>query len=136
MRITVECDYALRIVLYLATLDSDKKADAATIAEQQKIPQRFSAKILRKLTHAGIIQSYKGVKGGYALLKKPKNITMLDIVRIIDGEIEVNRCLNSDSECNRTEKLKCPVHRELSQINDMICSRLDHINFEYLLQNL
>ena len=76
------------------------------------------------------------MKGGYALLKKPKNITMLDIVRIIDGEIEVNRCLNSDSECNRTEKLKCPVHRELSQINDMLCSRLDHINFEYLLQNL
>lgn len=134
MRITIECDYALRIVLYLARIGIDSKADASTIAETQKIPQRFSAKILRKLTMANIIKSFKGVKGGYTLVKPPKEITMLDIVEIIDGSIEVNRCVNSSYDCARTHSEKCPIHNKLAIINQSIKDSLAGVNFEDLLQ--
>ena len=134
MRITVECDYALRIILYLAGLKEGCKADSATIAEVQKIPQRFNIKIMRKLTMAGIIKSYKGVKGGYALAKPPAEITLLDVVEVIDGDINLNKCMNDSCDCTRIEKRQCPIHKELADINEYINQRLKSINFEYLLK--
>ena len=77
MKITVECDYALRIILHLAGLNDGAKADSASIAESQKIPQRFNTKILRKLSMAGIIKSYKGSKGGYMLSKAPADTSSI-----------------------------------------------------------
>lgn len=134
MRITIECDYALRIVLYLAKIGMENKTDASTIAETQKIPQRFSAKILRKLTMAKVIKSFKGVKGGYSLVKPPNEIALLDIVEIIDGKIEVNRCVNSSYDCARLASLKCPIHNELAKINESIKYQLAGISFEDLLK--
>ena len=135
MRMTVECDYALRIVLFLAGLSDGERADSNAIAESQKIPQRFNIKILRKLSMAGIVKSYKGAKGGYVLSKKPGDITLLDIVEIIDGSITLNKCMHEDCSCTWTVKHSCPIHKELSDINDYITERLKNINFEYLLKS-
>lgn len=133
LRITIECDYALRIVLYLARLGTENKADAATIAEVQKIPQRFSSKILRKLTLGGIIRSYKGVKGGYSLQKLPEDITMLEIVELIDGDVEVTRCIDTDYDCSCGDRAACPIHYELASINHYLKEKLGSVNFASFL---
>ena len=77
LKITQECDYAIRIVLMLAKLGSGKRVDAASIAETQSIPQRFTVKILRKLVQSGLVTSFKGAKGGYQLGKKAETITQI-----------------------------------------------------------
>lgn len=136
MKITVECDYALRIVLYLSQLGKNRIADAAHIAETQKIPQRFCIKILRKLCMSNIIKSQKGVKGGYGIISDPSEINMLQIIEAIDGDIAMNKCLKHDCDCLRISKDMCPIHNELCEINDLINTRLKSITFEKLLNEV
>ena len=63
MYITLEADYAVRILLYL--YEQGKRCDAKTISEDTEVTLRFALKILRKLAAAGLVRSFKGFKGGY-----------------------------------------------------------------------
>lgn len=83
MRMTLESNYAIRIVELLA--DTGDKIDAKTIAEQADIPLRFCLKILRKLAQDDIIRSFKGSKGGYMLNGKPEDITLRRVIEAVEG---------------------------------------------------
>lgn len=65
LHMTLEADYAVRFVDFLASCK--EKTGAHTISEQTQVPLRFTLKILRKLVDGGIVQSYKGARGGYQL---------------------------------------------------------------------
>lgn len=130
MRITQEADYALRIVRYLSK--TRDRIDAGTIALNTAVSPRFATKILRKLMLAGIVRSYKGASGGYSLAKKPENITLLDIITTIDGDIYINKCIKPHSLCTFLEKSgekNCSLHNILSDINDYITKQLSKVNF-------
>ena len=62
MRLNQATDYAFRMVLYLASLPEGTKITGAALAEKQNIPERFLLKIMRNLTAAGIMKSYRGVR--------------------------------------------------------------------------
>ena len=76
MHMTLEADYAVRIVEFLAV--NPGRADAKTISERTSVTLRFTLKILRTLVSDGIVRSYKGAKGGYELAKPPKEILTVD----------------------------------------------------------
>jgi len=130
MRITQEADYALRIILYLSK--TDKRVDAGTIAADTAVSPRFATKILRKLMLAGLVRSYKGVTGGYALARPAEDITLLDVITVIDGEIRINRCIGTREICSRLSssgEKNCSVHEVLCDVNDYIVKRFSKINF-------
>ena len=85
LQMTLEADYAVRIVYELAS--SGGRIDASALAEASGVTVRFSLKILRKLVAAGLILSYKGAAGGYELAKKPREISLCDIVAVQVPEI-------------------------------------------------
>lgn len=76
MRLNQATDYAFRMVLYLAICPEGTKITGAALAAKQNIPERFLLKIMRSLTAAGIMKSYRGVEGGFALQREPKDITL------------------------------------------------------------
>ena len=129
MKITQEADYGLRVVLYLSNLGYDVRIDAPTIAEHEDLPLRFLLKLLRKLVEAGLIKSYRGVNGGYALNKYPEDITVKDVVEAIDGPVCVNRCLVDLGFCNGKAQGKCVIHRALQGVKTSLEQQLDMINF-------
>ena len=86
MRLNQATDYAFRMVLYLASLPEGTKITGAALAEKQNIPERFLLKIMRSLTKAGIMKSYRGVEGGFALQRAPKDITLFDIIDAVEGQ--------------------------------------------------
>ncbi len=134
MKITQECDYAIRIVLMLAKLGSGKRIDAGSIAELQHIPQRFTVKILRKLVQGSLVTSFKGARGGYQLGREAEAITLKDVMWVIDGPVEINKCVNEEYICGRKKKQDCPVHCQLKRINEMIGRELEKINFADLAE--
>lgn len=134
MKITQECDYAIRIVLMLAKLGEGERVDAGSIAETQHIPQRFTVKILRKLVQGGLVTSFKGAKGGYQLGKEAEAITLKDVIWVIDGPVEINKCVSEEYICGRKKKQDCPVHCQLKRMNDMIDRELEKINFAHLAE--
>lgn len=133
MRITQECDYALRVMLYLYQLGLDKKVEAKVIAEHEKIPNRFLLKLLRKLSIAGIIKSYRGIGGGYAIERKPETVTLYDVVEAIEGPVYLNRCLFDANACNLNRTAHCNIHMALAGVQENLINNLKGITFKDIL---
>ena len=87
MQITREGDYGIRSVLYLARQPFKKISFVTEIAEENKIPRSFLAKILQKMVKAKIVRSYRGVKGGFSLSKPAREISILDVLEAIEGKL-------------------------------------------------
>ena len=134
MRITQEADYALRIVCLLAK--EDRVLDATAIAEEAHITPRFALKILRKLVLGGAVRSYKGAAGGYKLDRDPKEISMKDVIELIDGEIAISKCLLDEHVCSKqgTDKSACAVHRIFDTINRDVSKTLAGITIASVIE--
>jgi len=107
------CRYGIRAVIYLA--DHTKgagKIGIKQISSDLNLPMPFLAKILQQLAKQKILNSSKGPHGGFALLKDPKKITLLDIVNTIDGKDVFTNCVMYNGTCQSVEKSnkKCPLH--------------------------
>ena len=132
MQLNQATDYAFRAVLHLSALPPGEKVTAQTIATAQEIPMRFLLKIMRSLTQAKIIKSFRGVEGGYALAKPPEKITLLDVIEAIEGPIRINRCLLDQSYCTKHWAPHCPVHYILEKIQNNLIQELADHNFAEL----
>ncbi len=136
MRLNQATDYAMRSVLYLSGLPYGQVVEAKLISEEERVPMRFLLKILRQLTQAGIVQSYRGINGGYSLARPPSEITMLDVVEALEGPIAVNRCLHSPEECNKLFSAHCPVHEALYELQTVMKEHLSRYNFQMLRERV
>jgi Rrf2 family iron-sulfur cluster assembly transcriptional regulator len=129
LRITLEADYAVRIIDYLAC--NNKRQDARSISEQINVTLRFTLKILRKLVHAKLVRSYKGVKGGYELVKDPSEINLKEVIEAVDGPIFINRCLVEDASCSRTDDKKvCYYHNAYAEVSEIVRDKLEKVTFD------
>lgn len=131
MFLTRECDYAIRVV---RDLSNQEMKPVKTICEREQIPHPFAYKILKKLEHAGIVNSFRGAVGGYQLAKEPKNITLFDIVNAVDENLFLNECLQEGYVCTRyINEESCIVHRELSRIQKLLEKSLCERTLEHLM---
>jgi Rrf2 family protein len=113
------CRYGIRAILYLASKDArNNKIGIRQISEDLELPTPYLAKILQNLVKHRILSSTKGPNGGFSLLRKPESITLLDIVKIIDGEEVLTNCIIHNGSCNSVRKSMkpCPVHDDYSKI--------------------
>ena len=128
MKITMETDYALRIMRCLAMRDN--LTDAKTVSETVEVPQRFTLKILGKLVGGGLVSSRKGANGGYALSRPANTITLRAVIEIIEGPLVISRCLSEDFVCRHdgnTDACGCFFNRVFDEINIAIAAKLDSV---------
>jgi Rrf2 family protein len=88
MRLSRTTVYALHATLRLADSDVDRPIPCSTLARHGPMPERFLLQILRDLVEHGILESTRGVDGGYRLKRPPDRITLLDIVEAVDSPLE------------------------------------------------
>jgi Rrf2 family protein len=86
MRVSAKVDYAVRAGAELAAA-GDGPVKGERIAQAQEIPLKFLENILLDLKHAGLVQSQRGVEGGYWLARPPEEITLADVIRAVEGPI-------------------------------------------------
>ena len=131
MRVTQEADYAIRICLILDSIG--EKTGAATIADAACITPTIALNVLRKLSEAGIVKSYKGAYGGYELTRSGEDIRILDIIEIIDGKIRISKCLECDHDCSKNPcKTDCKMHIAFGVINKKLIENLGLITVRML----
>jgi Rrf2 family protein len=87
MRISAKVDYAVRAAVELAAAPSDKPVKAEAIASAQRIPLNFLENILGELRHAGVVRSHRGAEGGFRLARPPEQVTVADIMRVVEGPL-------------------------------------------------
>ena len=108
MQLTRAADYAVRVMVHLATLPPEKRAFLPDLAKATSAPESFLSKVMQTLSHAGLISSRRGKLGGFAILPHGRQATMREVIEAIDGPICLNVCLNGGKECER--KSWCPAH--------------------------
>lgn len=87
MKLSRTVGYALQATLQLAQADSDVPVPCSRLAAQGKMPERFLLQILRNLVAHGILQSTRGVEGGYTLGRAPEDVSVLEVIEAIDGPL-------------------------------------------------
>lgn len=132
MHITLEADYAVRIVVYLAKVK--KRSDANTISLATGVSLRFALKILRNLVSCGITKSFKGTQGGYELDKSPEDITLKEVLQAIEGEYLFSRCLSADTNCTNPSQEVCEVQNVFCKITKEVQKMLDEVTISSLLK--
>lgn len=108
MMLTKAGEYAVRCMLYLTTASTGSVVARRDISETMDIPGPFLAKIAQELARAGLIQIVQGARGGYRLLRAPEEVTLLDVVEAVEGEIFLNECIFRANGCGRSGF--CGVH--------------------------
>ena len=88
MKISRTVGYALQATLQLAEADPGTPIPCSKLAAKGGMPERFLLQILRNLVNAGILQSTRGVEGGYSLERPPEQISLLDLIEAVDGPLE------------------------------------------------
>lgn len=127
--ITRKTDYAIRCVLHLAESENDVVM-LNEISTEREIPKSFLAKTLQTLARAGVVESLRGVKGGYKLAKKADEISLLDIVEIMEGTVAMNICAVDKRDCDFSST--CTVHPVWVEIRKDVEDRLKQWNFAKL----
>ncbi len=92
MNLSQKCQYAVRSMIELAKNYGEGPLRISVIAEKQAIPARFLENILNELKSTGLIESRRGAQGGYILTKDPSEITVGDIIRLVDGPLDPVKC--------------------------------------------
>jgi len=100
MRLSRPVDYALRAMRYLATLPEGEEATRSTLSGHLGAPEPFLAKVMRKLTVAELVESRRGVGGGYCLSRPAEQISMLQVVEAVEGSAGLNACFLSSDACS------------------------------------
>ena len=121
LRFTKRADYGLMAIHYIAITDGLGAVSAKRIAEEFTIPPELMAKILQRLAKQGLIVSTNGPKGGYALARRPTEITVGQVIRALEGPINIVSCLE-DADCPQMERcnLRRPVHKIQAAISQVL----------------
>jgi Rrf2 family protein len=127
MQITRQADYALRAMLYLAQLEPNQRAATSQIAEEQRIPPSFLAKIISQLSIAGLIHTSRGARGGVSMARTPEEISILEVVEAIDGPISLNECTDNPESCPFGDD--CPMRPLWCDTQSELVKRLGKTTF-------
>ena len=124
-------DYALRMIGNLAVHYGQGAVSVRKLAGEEDVSYQFACKILQKLQAASLVESAMGPAGGYQLGRAPDRITMLDVVRVMQGDIAINRCTTGSSTCTRQSK--CGVSGKLCQLQQQVDDFLADVKLQELL---
>jgi len=116
-----KCSYAIHALVYLAERMDQGPIHIQEMSEKKHIPRKFLEAILLELNRAKILGAKRGKGGGYFLKKKPEQINLIDIIRLMDGAIALLPCvsLNYYEACNECEDEKtCGLRTVLTHIRD------------------
>ncbi|MFM1525514.1 MULTISPECIES: RrF2 family transcriptional regulator [Helcococcus] len=134
MQINATTDYAIRTVIYLSTHRSI--STAGEISRAINISSNYILKIMKKLVEANIVKTTKGVKGGFEINKKPSDISLYDIISIMENTININQCLDDEANCSMCATKTCPVRAFYLSFQEEMESKFKEQTIQMLIDNM
>ncbi len=130
MQLTRAADYAVRVMIHLATLPVGSRVQRNTLAEATGVPESFMSKVLQGLVRARLIASRRGIDGGFELAVSAENTSLLDVIEAIEGPIQLNFCLGPGHNCERQNF--CSAHFVWAEAQDAMTNVLRRANIAEL----
>jgi len=114
-------DYTLRI---LRALYREGQLSAAAVAQREHMQKAITLKILKRLLASGIVESRRGVSGGYFLKRRCEDLSIYDIFQAIGEPTLINRCQREGYQCENFQKGGCGICRELCRVQGILNQEL------------
>lgn len=133
LRVSKLTDYATVVMTALAD-DGNDVVSAQVLAERARLELPTVAKLLKQLGHAGLVESFRGVNGGYRLARPPEAISVADIVTAIEGPIGMTECSVHAGRCDHERH--CSVRGNWQRINQAIEQALASVTLADMLRPL
>jgi FeS assembly SUF system regulator len=125
IRITKQTDYGIVLLTHLAT-HHEGQYNAPDLASETRLPAPTVSKILKLLAKEGILVSHRGVKGGYSLARAPREISMAQIIAVLEGPIAITECEDEHGDC--VHESSCHVRANWHRINVAVRDALSGIS--------
>lgn len=122
MLITRSADYAIRVVVHLASFPPGTRLQLNDLADATSVPRHYLAKVVQRLVRARLVESRRGTGGGVSLAVAPERLSMLDVIEIMDGPIQLNICVSPGMACDR--RGWCSAHLVWIQARDLLVNVL------------
>ena len=134
MKVSTKGRYGLRAMLDMALHQNEGPMAVHIVAERQGLSDRYLEQLMVPLKKAGLVKSVRGPQGGYVLAKEPRDITVGEIIRALEGPIAPVDCVSEEypEECERAEF--CVARLIWSKVRDSIAEVLDSFSLEDLVQ--
>ncbi|MDZ4820041.1 MAG: Rrf2 family transcriptional regulator [Planctomycetota bacterium] len=110
MKLSRTVTYALQATLQLAQSETNEPVPCSRLASEGDMPERFLLQILRSLVTHGILQSTRGVEGGYMLERAPEDISLLEIIEAVDGPMHTRLPVNESLPSEAQIRLRDAIH--------------------------
>lgn len=130
MQLTLKGDYAVRVVLDLASQPAETTVRTAEVGRRTGVPRAYLTKIVQGLAQRGLVRTRRGMWGGIALLERPEALTLRRVIEAVEGPIYLNRCLVRRGLCPRDSF--CPVHPVWFRIQAVLMRELDAVRISDL----
>jgi len=130
VRLTRQGDYAVRIVIELASRPAGAVVPRARIQERSDVPPAYLAKIIQALARAGLVRTRSGARGGVSLAAPSAEITLRRVIEAVEGPIHLNRCVARPGACPRDRF--CTVHPVWLRLQALVTDELDAVTIAAL----
>lgn len=133
MKLSTKSRYGLRAMIDLASREGDEPVSLSSVAQSQRISEAYLEQLFSKLKKAGLITSSRGAQGGYKLACDPKEVSVGDILRALEGNLEAAACPGlSDTGCSSSEG--CVTIYVWKKINESITNTVDSMHLDELVR--
>ncbi|MDX2073214.1 MAG: Rrf2 family transcriptional regulator [Alphaproteobacteria bacterium] len=125
--LSMKAKYAIRALMVMAKQEN-KMLSSKTIAKEADVPQKFLDTILQELRHEKIVDSKRGIFGGYFLIKQAAKIMVGDVIRIMDGPLAPIRCasVTAYQKCDDcVDEATCQIRKVMVDVRNSIAGVLD-----------
>jgi len=127
-----ETDYAVQALIYMINVE-EEVVSVADIEKNLILPRPFLRKILQILSKNHILESIKGNKGGFKLIKKPLDLRLTDIMKIFQGKFSINECIIRNKVCKNRKF--CKIRKKLNMIEVNLFEELKRITILSLIND-
>jgi len=124
--------YGVRAMLELAIRSGEGPVHLETLAEVQRLPERYLAKIVQDLRRGGLIRSVRGAGGGYMLARDPSAIKLVEVVRCLDGSVAPTACVDDPQLCQNAPN--CVAREVWMQVNGAIVAVLESVTLQDMVE--
>lgn len=134
MKLSTKGRYGLRALIDLAVHSEEEAVSISSVSTRQGISESYLEQLVGKMRRAGLVVSIRGAQGGYQLAKPPSEISVGDILRSLEGNLDAVECpgLNEETGCEEADF--CVTKYVWQRINDSITEAVDGITLEQLVE--
>ncbi len=132
MRLFKSSEYAIRCLVYMAISDHDV-CSVKKMSDALDIPYKFLGRLMSRLGTAGIVAAQHGQRGGYSIAKPLDEVRLADIIDVVEGLENYNRCILGFETCDDSNP--CALHEEWSSHREGIRDMIDNVSLADLARN-